>query len=351
MSLCDHVSAKYSEEVHVRFGFLTADHLDGDKVAYAEQYSEGIILLQLCNVSATKTIHIHADIVYKPYKNKKGKEVIHLGFNETNVAVIIKLYPAIKRKNGEVSSVIATFVLNYSYFDKLHRAIDQLPDEVLKKIMPDSTSDFTLSGTVHSNTSMMQCVREFVFLDQPRETEHVYPTPQLYALYKIINSDCSKAPVLAVGSFGTGKTQVLARAAYQILHNDSHAKVLICAAHNASVDSLVENYFGEMIKAGWYFGKSLVRLIPQIGYQHNEEYWKYYKTPKQLRSMSKQSLKLIVATFSTSLHLLECLGESYFTHILLDEGAQVREPEAIIPLCLANKNTKIIITGDHKQVR
>ncbi len=40
----------------------------------------------------------------------------------------------------------------------------------------------------------------------------------------------------------------------------------------------------------------------------------------------------------------------FFTHILLDEGAQAREPEAVAPLSLATKDTKIVIAGDPQQV-
>jgi len=51
----------------------------------------------------------------------------------------------------------------------------------------------------------------------------------------------------------------------------------------------------------------------------------------------------------TSLHLSEFLPLEFFTHILLDEGAQTREPEVIAPLSMAGKNTKIVIAGDQNQ--
>lgn len=41
----------------------------------------------------------------------------------------------------------------------------------------------------------------------------------------------------------------------------------------------------------------------------------------------------------------------YFTHILLDEAAQAIECEAIMPLALANEKTRIVLAGDHMQVR
>ena len=50
------------------------------------------------------------------------------------------------------------------------------------------------------------------------------------------------------------------------------------------------------------------------------------------------------------LHLRDLFSPGFFTHILMDEGAQAREPEAVAPLCLATKDTKIVIAGDSSQV-
>lgn len=46
--------------------------------------------------------------------------------------------------------------------------------------------------------------------------------------------------------------------------------------------------------------------------------------------------------------LLIVLG--FFTHILIDEAAQAMECEAVMPLSLANENTRIVLAGDHMQV-
>ena len=345
---------KDSKKEHVRFGFLTADHLDADKFDYAKQASERIVNLQLCNSSGT-SVKIEADMLWSSLSlRKKGVEMIFLGIDEINVAKIAKLYPAVKKVNRNFDNVAVTFVLKYSYFDRLHRAIDQLPEEVLKKIIPDSEFDFTHPADINSDfkkkSYMIPCIQEFVVLD--KKEKQLFPNPQMLALRKIITSDSSKAPVVVVGSFGTGKTRVLARAAYQILFNNRQAKVLVCAHHQASADSLVENYFGRMIDSGWKC-RNLIRLIPP-SYLHQVkflEYQKYYMTIGKLHKLNKKSISLVVTTFSTSLHLSEYLGKNHFTHILLDEGAQTREPETIAPLCLANKNTKIVIVGDHKQVR
>lgn len=44
------------------------------------------------------------------------------------------------------------------------------------------------------------------------------------------------------------------------------------------------------------------------------------------------------------------LDKGYFTHILLDEAAQAMECEAIMPLALADENTRIVLAGDHMQM-
>lgn len=44
------------------------------------------------------------------------------------------------------------------------------------------------------------------------------------------------------------------------------------------------------------------------------------------------------------------LPKGYFTHILLDEAAQAMECEAIMPLALADVNTRIVLAGDHMQM-
>lgn len=49
--------------------------------------------------------------------------------------------------------------------------------------------------------------------------------------------------------------------------------------------------------------------------------------------------------------LCVCVSIGLFTHILLDEAAQAMECETIMPLALANKSTRIVLAGDHMQVR
>ena len=67
--------------------------------------------------------------------------------------------------------------------------------------------------------------------------------------------------------------------------------------------------------------------------------------------ISNSSGNLVIATtFLTALSLRNLFRPGFFTHILIDEGAQTREPEAIAPLSLASSGTKIVIAGDSCQV-
>ena len=65
-----------------------------------------------------------------------------------------------------------------------------------------------------------------------------------------------KAPLLIVGSFGTGKTHLLARAAMQIVQEDPRARVLVCAHLQSTADSYVVNYFCEVLRTN-----EMVRLM------------------------------------------------------------------------------------------
>ena len=60
---------------------------------------------------------------------------------------------------------------------------------------------------------------------------------------------------------------------------------------------------------------------------------------------------LIVTTCQMAHNMKRKLPPNFcFSHIFLDEAAQMREAEAVAPLCMANSDTKIVIAGDKQQV-
>uniref|UniRef100_A0A1X7UNA5 RNA helicase n=1 Tax=Amphimedon queenslandica TaxID=400682 RepID=A0A1X7UNA5_AMPQE len=308
---------KYQEKYKL-FCTISNTQLDADAIAYAMQASESIVVLHL------STGDMQANIL-----EAKNKSSLYFLLGLTT-------YPGVKLE----PNVSVTFILKYSYFDRLHRALDSLPLAVLNRLMPSNPCHF--SNVVLNNEDIplpIKCVRDIVKLEYS----------QRMALKSIMSCEANKAPVLIVGSFGTGKTQLIARAAYEILQQDRTSKVLICAHHQHSADTFMANYFSEMIDSGWYCGK-VVRLMANRDYCAPSNCVKYYATIQDWQFKKLNQISIIVTTFSTSLHMLGVVPKDFFTHILLDEGAQTREPESIAPLCLADDNTQIVIAGDHKQV-
>lgn len=64
---------------------------------------------------------------------------------------------------------------------------------------------------------------------------------------------------------------------------------------------------------------------------------------------------MVVTTFLTALYLKDKVNKEgtalKFTHIIIDEGAQSREPEALGAVVLATSSTCLIVAGDNQQVR
>ena len=320
----------YYEEEHVRFGSISGGNLNCDLIAYAKQASadrKSIVLHFSC-------AKVCADIVDSSSSRQREAETLLIAFTEEETYKLINQH-LVKMSEIELENVYVRFTLKWFYFDRLHEALDKLSFKVLEKITPTCLEDFDDRYVFGNLIKLQHPLDEFMQLDQT----------QMKALATIMNCDPCKAPVLVVGSFGTGKTRLLARAAYEILHHYRSSRVLICAHHQASADTFVNNYFGKMC-----INKHVIRLIPQQSYLYDSKYAMYYLTTKQLTRDKIKKADLIVTTFSTSLNLLKYVHKGFFTHILLDEGAQSREPETVAPLCLANSYTKIVIAGDHKQV-
>ena len=271
---------------------------------------------------------------------------LHLGFVQREAYYLESNF---RMQGGwERHSVYVHFEVKHYYFDLLRRSLESLSNEAIEKIMP-SDDDFTFSI---SHAHILKPAYRTMELDEC----------QSHAL-KLVMTSQPQIPVIIPGPFGTGKTRVLAVAAYNFVEtakvSDSIARVLVCCHHQASADTYVESYFGDMLtnKFRPWDGVELVRLTRKVYYSDGDvEYKKLYVPIDQFRQQVKDGLYsrtkrlIVVTTFSTALNIGSLFGANFFTHILLDEGAQVREPEAVAPLCMANKDTKVVIAGDPQQV-
>ena len=315
-----------------RFGFISG--MSGDQIAYATQASEAAYI----------ELNIKARILIENFSH--GEERLYITFDEQNSK---RLQESLQLGREQwTGKVHVRFELKHSYFQNLHRALDSLSCDIIDKLVPEC----------------MDFDAEFHFkrIPFPRKYDKLFSLDkeQFRALQSIAFSKAN-APILVAGPFGTGKTRLLATAAYYFLEECKQpVRVLVCAHHQASADAFVDCYFG-LIKTDrrhpWKV--KLTRITSSEWYHHtNREYTHWFKSIAQFkRDLNKGYYRsdgderlLIITTFLTALRLREDFHPGYFTHILLDEGAQTREPEAIAPLCLANKKTKIIIAGDHCQV-
>ena len=230
------------------------------------------------------------------------------------------------------------FELKHSYFNNLHSAVEQLSPEVIARILPQA--------------------REF-------ETNYHLQIPdlrqykgcsndQLNALQTIATCPSNGPPILIAGAFGTGKTHILAVTAHYLFKSSkgNHpARVLVCTQQRASADTFLECYL-DLMKPQ----EEEIYLIRREGFK-NPRLKRWYHTVAQFGSyIDRSSYRnrtnyLIIAPCLTALQLASIIPRGFFTHILLDEGAQTREPEAVAPLCMAGRNTKIVIAGDQNQAR
>ena len=254
---------------------------------------------------------------------------------------------------SDLNNVEAQFEVKHSFFDSLHNALNGLSDEVVRRLFPQE-EDFdgivrpegiqVLHNVPHGYHSILH-------LDQMQQ-DKLLP-------YQVALTCASGAPpVLISGPFGTGKTCFLASIAYCFIAELSRfpVRVLICAHHQGTADTILHSYFGPMLQHNTCpLRATVIRITPNTYNSHSERYNKclcsVHQFKRNWRDLLVHEAKLVViTTFLTSLQLRDVVPAGFFTHILIDEGAQAREPEAIAPLCLADKATKIVIAGDPCQV-
>ena len=307
-----------------RYGSLSGEKLTGEVISYAIQTTEDKVSMHI-------TINGHemeASIV----KYVKNPHVLYVALhNEQFLIAVCK-----KAKTAITLDVSVTFILKHAYFKRLFTALDEIPS--LSQVLPQE-SDFACmdTGSVRILRPRFDCL----LLDRC----------QLHAL-KMIMSTQSSAPVLVVGPFGTGKTRLLASAAYQIVLQDRNARVLICAHHQKSADVFVEKYFGPIQSDHHYRLRFIRMVLKHSDVFQAKPYQDCYKSTYKVKSILSNGYKpqILVTTLANALYLKEVVDPGFFTHILIDEGAQTREPECIMPLCLADQSTKVVIAGDHCQV-
>ena len=303
---------------YCQYGLISGE--DGDILAYAKQASEGS-LITLNESFQIRTEHVRASVPRGLNPNS-----VVFGLNKSEVQKLTHWKSTSNQLYTHPYPLQVKFEVKHSYFVGLHTALTKLTDAGIQKMVPQNC-DFT-----------NESVKSFM-PGPPQYPELDLDFYQKRALFTILNCS-SGAPILVTGPFGTGKTRLLVRAAYEILRIPGN-RVLMCAHHQNSVDTFID-YIG---KISWR--KKVVRVVLNNGYivKNKPKYPQFFKARNALRNINQYDL--VVTTLGTSRGLK---NQREFTHILIDEGAQTREPETISPLCFATKHTKVVIAGDHLQV-
>ena len=290
--------------------------LSSSDVAYAQQAATHV-KIAIDNITVCGEIDV----------SKKELNVINVNFTNKHD------YHSLKSKLTSNPQIVPVcFVLKHSYFKNLHISLARLVPNTINRLIPDclKSEQRRLPRTPYPKTEDLWLDKEY----------------QLLALKKIMACDNS-APFLLTRPFGTGKTRVLAAAAINFLKRHGN-RVLICTSHLQSADAYIDKYFGPMVENKEMPQNVIpVRLVGDK-YTYHGNYKYLIKTIHDKNEIIRSSL--IVTTSLTAPYLIN-LNMKRFTHILIDEGAQTREPETIAPLGLANNNTKIVIAGDHLQVQ
>ena len=343
-SVPDHLSPDESSQ----YGYIFSPTFTDDKIEYATQASDAVTI--------TKR---DGSFICKAYKHTYNFD--HLE-NRMYVRIPVdsgKQFRIRRMKNkrtegGYSINVRTKFEVKHSYFNHLQDAIVKVPDYIRKCLLPNVMSFGRLYSTFSPDFSHFS----FMVLDEEYQS----------AALQMITSDsepllphsCPPPVNILYGPFGSGKTRILARAAYEIIRNGiktmKPTRILICAHHEQSIETFVYAYFGRIERTTKKKLPFKVILINRKGKKKTETDAHLFMTIDEFSevapSICQENHIIVIVTYTMSLNLHELLrsSEGFFTHFLLDEAAQVREPEAITPLSLATRNAKIVLAGDDKQV-
>ena len=284
-----------------------------------------IVKLTLCN--AEDYLYVAMDAINRD----KMKAAVEIGISSSKIA------------NISIPNVRVTFNIKTFYFPCCQESIDLISDEIIERIMPEADRFVPLPTCVLTEED-----KKVLKLKQCSED-------QAEALKRIIALPPASPPLLITGAFGTGKTHVLILAANYILQvpGRGDTKVLVCCQSSTSADHFLDHYLSTHPRR-----QNTISIIRLTSFE-THKMKQYYQTVPQfisklIRPVTTKKL-LVICTFHDSLVLARELKEQQqslfgFTYILMDEGAQAREAEAVAPLCMANESTRVVIAGDCQQV-
>ena len=288
--------------------------------------------------------------------------------NELSDEMLNKLLNPIQTQNLEYFA-LSPNILNEVNIQKLKVNPDLLEDE--EKELLDSAA-----------------LQPLILLNRPN-IPNAFNASQIQAIQYAIDNSLT----LIQGPPGTGKTKTSIEIIRRLYNEDKNDKILLCASSNNAVNQLVMKCNQLGIPVLRIFSKSakipekeedLIRnsldyLVEQysntlrdktlynyIQYKKNElkkkkliqrssEKDNYVQMPEDFYILNTEAekevvknYKIIATTCTKSDHY--ALENITFNTILIDECAQMIEPEAIIPINKGSSKLKLILVGDQQQL-
>ncbi|XP_015917360.2 probable helicase with zinc finger domain isoform X2 [Parasteatoda tepidariorum] len=328
------VTAKYAHNGEL-FAHMTLTSV------LSEDSASGRLILSNCStvlLASVKTKGEEQRKVYEAVIEDKGKTVIYMRLSK-KCCEELKLGPD-REFLAEVQ-----FQLNRLPVCEMHFAVDRLHPTSI--VFPDISE----VPQLWKNKPLNQKLKSFEPKLNPKQRE---------AVLAITTPLCAKLPpVLIIGPFGTGKTYTLAQAV-KIILDDPNSRILVCTHSNSAADIYIREYLHPQVAEGrieatplriYYRHRWVATVHPTvqqyclINCDNNE---KHFVMPT---ADDVKAHRIIVTTLKTARYLVQLgLEKGFFTHILIDEAAQAMECEAIMPLSLADEDTRIVLAGDHMQL-
>ena len=274
---------------------------------------------------------IDAFISYQSHSYER--EVLFIEFSPENYKKLYSHFPVTKERYEKRVNVQFTSDAKF-----LFNFVEGLTNDVIDRLFPRS------KNFEHLQASPMTAYSDILNLKTCTDD-------QQKALSTIVSCPSTDPPVLLTGAFGTGKTHLLALACHYFLQESANTtnqvRILVCTQREASADAFIDIFTKLIIPI------SENTQIARVTMERKDVPYtmQLHQFSRMYKQFSRHSSLLVVATCRTAFTLKDHLAKNTtFTHILIDEGAQMSEPEAVAPLCLASKSTKIVIAGDSTQV-
>ncbi|XP_037867032.1 probable RNA helicase armi [Bombyx mori] len=190
---------------------------------------------------------------------------------------------------------------------------------------------------------------------------------QKSAVLNILQGECRPLPYCIYGPPGTGKTVTVTELILQILTQFPDSRILVATPSNSAANLITE----KVIEYREMFSDSILRLIAHhlVNSDNLPESIKPFCSTldlsaentkrRQIESGTNSRGTSFIGRHRVTIGTCYCLSgliqlnlpKGHFTHIVVDEAGQATEPEVMIPLILADKeSSQIILAGDPKQL-